>query len=111
MGSYILTTNREREMRATILLSLASLVLGAPQGSELQEIFDTFPSDFTDPIDVDDKVEVENDNTFDSCEEYTEEYGYECVLVWVPGEPVVSPLVCRPRVHGEEAGLAHIHVD
>merc|ERR1711910_210125 len=79
MGSYILTTNREREMRATILLSLASLVLGAPQGSELQEIFDTFPSDFTDPIDVDDKVEVEDDNTFDSCEEYTEEYGYECV--------------------------------
>merc|ERR1711910_54634 len=79
MGSYILTTNREREMRATILLSLASLVPGAPQGSELQEIFDTFPSDFTDPIDVDDKVEVEDDNTFDSCEEYTEEYGYECV--------------------------------
>ena len=61
-------------MRAITLLSLASLVVGAPQGDTgedagnmetdtLQEIFGV--------------VEVNND--FDSCEEYTEKFGYECV--------------------------------
>merc|ERR1711936_178583 len=88
MGSYILTTNRgiRLEMRAIILLSLASLVVGAPGHSNLlEEYFDDFPSDFIDDFpsdfidDVVDKAEVEVDTNFENCYEYTKEYGYECV--------------------------------
>merc|ERR1711936_1160445 len=88
MGSYILATNRgiRLEMRAIILLSLASLVVGAPGHSNLlEEYFDDFPSDFIDDFpsdfidDVVDKAEVEVDTNFENCYEYTKEYGYECV--------------------------------
>jgi len=111
-------------MRAIALLSLTSLVFGAPQGytgneavldtgtlDKIQEIFgkvspggygasgdlateddetvdalvqvtkDSFPSDYTESNDnlVEDKTVIEIDTVFETCGEYTEQFGYECV--------------------------------
>merc|ERR550517_310467 len=74
-------------MRAKILLSLASLVVGAPQGYTEEEtvlvvvVVDFFPSDYVEPNDklVKDKAVVEVDTNFENCNEYTEKFGYECV--------------------------------
>jgi len=66
-------------MRAITLLSLASLVLGAPGRAVLEEIFDDFPSDFIETNDVNKRAVVEVDTIFENCYEYTEEFGYECV--------------------------------
>jgi len=111
-------------MRATALLSLTSLVFGAPQGytgneavldtgtlDKIQEIFgkvspggygasgdlatedddtvnalvqvtkDSFPSDYTESNDnlVEDKTVIEVDTVFETCGEYTDQFGYECV--------------------------------
>merc|ERR550517_2456939 len=74
-------------MRAIILLSLASLVVGAPQGYTEEEtvpivvVVDFFPSDYVEPNDklVKDKAVVEVDTNFENCNEYTEKFGYECV--------------------------------
>merc|ERR1711884_809659 len=117
-------TETKQEMRAIALLSLTSLVFGAPQGytgnealldtgtlDKMQEIFgkvspggygasgdlateddetvdalvqvtkDSFPSDYTESNDnlVEDKTVIEIDTVFETCGEYTEEFGYECV--------------------------------
>jgi len=111
-------------MRAIALLSLTSLVFGAPQGytgneavldtgtlDKIQEIFgkvspggygasgdlateddetvdalvqvtkDSFPSDYTESNDnlVEDKTVIEIDTVFETCGEYTKQFGYECV--------------------------------
>merc|ERR1711973_925393 len=117
-------TETKQEMRAIALLSLTSLVFGAPQGytgneavldtgtlDKIQEIFgkvspggygasgdlateddetvdalvqvtkDSFPSDYTESNDnlVEDKTVIEIDTVFETCGEYTEQFGYECV--------------------------------
>lgn len=69
-------------MRAIILLSLASLVVGAPGHGDLLLDFDysdDFPSDFIETNDVEDKAVVEVDTIYENCDEYTKGYGYECV--------------------------------
>merc|ERR1712213_217101 len=124
MGTFSQHTETKQEMRAIALLSLTSLVFGAPQGytgneavldtgtlDKIQEIFgkvspggygasgdlateddetvdalvqvtkDSFPSDYTESNDnlVEDKTVIEIDTVFETCGEYTEQFGYECV--------------------------------
>merc|ERR1711910_185681 len=54
---------------------------GAPGHPNLLDFdySDDFPSDFIETNDVEDKAVVEVDTIFENCNEYTKEYGYECV--------------------------------
>merc|ERR1711973_713869 len=95
-------TETKQEMRAIALLSLTSLVFGAPQGytgneavldtgtlDKIQEIFGKvspggygasgdLATEYDDNL-VEDKTVIEIDTVFETCGEYTEQFGYECV--------------------------------
>merc|ERR1711936_748760 len=110
MGSYILTTNRgiRREMRAIILLSLASLVVGAPQGDTGEEAvldvgsLDTLQEDYVETNNEEDVVDVEVDNVVNGCPETNE---YKCVPYYRCNNGIIITDDTSLIIWGDDSGI------
>ena len=64
-------------MRKYLFLCFLGLTWAAPQEAESQYPSNYFEEDSS--FLVRDEATVEVDNVFENCEDYTEQFGYECV--------------------------------